>query len=113
MDIAESDAHGVLVASLSGRLDLASAAAAEAALLGMVGKRQPVLVDLSGLAYASSAGLRVLLKVAREAKSTGHGLALCGAQGPVKEVLEVSGFPAMIPLHASRDAGLAALRGQG
>ncbi len=113
MDITASDAHGVLVAALTGRLDLTSAPAAEAALLGMVAKRQPVLIDLSGLAYASSAGLRVLLKAAREAKQTGHGLALCNAQGPVKEVLEISGFPSMIPLHATRDEALAALRGQG
>ena len=62
MDIVESDAQGVILATCSGRLDVTSAAAAEAALLALVARRQPVLMDLAGLGYVSSAGLRVILK---------------------------------------------------
>jgi anti-anti-sigma factor len=110
MEITESDAHGVILAACFGRLDMGSAAAAEASLLALVGQRKPVLLDLAGLGYISSAGLRVILKVAKEAKLTGHGFALAAPQPNVQEVLEVSGFPKMVPLHATRADGLAALR---
>jgi anti-anti-sigma factor len=110
MEITESEAYGVTLAACSGRLDIGSAAAAEQALLALVGQRKPLLLDLSGLSYISSAGLRVILKAAKEAKHTGHGFALAAPQPNVQEVLEISGFQTMVPLHASRAEGLAALR---
>ena len=110
MDIVESDAQGVILATCSGRLDVTSAAAAEAALAALVARRQPVLMDLAGLGYVSSAGLRVILKAAKEAREIGHGFALSAPQPPVREVLEISGFPSMVPLHATQAEALAALR---
>lgn len=110
MDIVESDAQGVILATCSGRLDVTSAAAAEARLLALVARRQPLLLDFAGLRSISSAGLRVILKLAKAARETGHGFALCAPQAAVQEVLEISGFPSLVPLHASQAEALAALR---
>lgn len=111
MEITESRAGGVTVAALAGRLDVATAAAAETGLLAMVGRGGPVLVDLSGVSYVSSAGLRVLLRAAKQAQIAGHALALAAPQPAVQEVLEISGFPAIMPVHETREAGLAAQEG--
>jgi anti-sigma B factor antagonist len=109
MDITETAAGGAEVAILSGRLDAASAAATEARLLGMIGKGRPLVVDLAGVGYVSSAGLRALLKAAKQAQSAKTGFALAAPQAPVREVLETSGFDAILGLHATREAAAASL----
>jgi anti-anti-sigma factor len=95
-----------MVAALSGRLDTATAQAAEAVLLPLV-ESGSVIADLSEVGYVSSAGLRVLLKAAKQARLIGVRFALCGLRQPVLEVLEISGFDTMMQIFPSRDAALA------
>lgn len=49
-------------------------------------------LDLGGVPYMSSAGLRVLLATLKAVKAQGGGLALVRPQAGVREVLEISGF---------------------
>ena len=98
---------GTLVA-LDGRLDSHSAGDAEVRLLAVLA-RGPVVVDLSAVRYVSSAGLRVLLKAAKEARQARSRFAVCGLQAAVREVFEVSGFDRIIetfPGHAEAAAVL-------
>ena len=109
MDITESTAEGVKVAALKGRLDTATAPAAEGKLLGMLEGGAKVVADLAEVHYVSSAGLRVLLKAAKQAKATGGSFAVASPQAPVREVLEISGFDKILGVHASAAAAAAAL----
>ncbi|HEV7455991.1 MAG TPA: STAS domain-containing protein [Roseococcus sp.] len=101
MEITETSEGGKAVAVLDGRLDTATAAAAEAKLLAMLGQGA-VIADLSAVRYVSSAGLRVLLKAAKQAKAAGHAFAVAGLQPAVREVFEISGFDKIIPAFDTR-----------
>jgi len=59
--------------------------------------------------FLSSSGLRILLMLARELKSTGGELRLCAMQPPVAEVFSLTGFNQIFTIHRTRDEALAAL----
>jgi anti-anti-sigma factor len=101
MEITETQEAGKGVAILDGRLDTATAALTETRLLALL-EKGGVIADLSEVRYVSSAGLRVLLKAAKQAKATGASFAVVGLQPPVREVFEISGFDKIIPAFATR-----------
>jgi anti-anti-sigma factor len=65
-----------------------------------------LLFDLEFLEYLSSAGLRVILGAAKEMKRRDGKFVLCALNAYVKEVFEVSGFGAIIPIAESVEAGV-------
>ena len=93
MEFAHENAGDVVVAKLAGRLDSSSAATAEEQLTRLIANSAPRLViDLSKLEYISSAGLRVLLLVARKVQQAQGKLALFGLAPGVRDVFSISGF---------------------
>jgi anti-anti-sigma factor len=109
MEITESDVAGLHVAALEGRLDTETAPAVERQLLDLLG-RSRVVLDMTAVRFVSSAGLRVLLKAAKTAKSLGTGFAVYGLQPAVREVYAISGFDRIVIPHVSRDEAVSALR---
>jgi anti-anti-sigma factor len=87
-----------MVVSLSGEADLFSAAALEDQLKRAVESgADRVIVDLSGLHFIDSTGLRVLLKAADASRhDSGHLYFLQGSP-QVERVLEVSGVKQQLP----------------
>ena len=87
------DADGGPMLRVSGRLDAANAPAFGAALLPLLAevKTTPVL-DLSGVEYISSSGLRVLLQAAKQLQPRGCRLTLTRVPASVYAVLTLSGF---------------------
>ncbi|MBN2560050.1 MAG: STAS domain-containing protein, partial [Phycisphaerae bacterium] len=78
--------------TLSGRLDAVAAQELEPKARALVGggcKR--VVVDLAGLEFVASSGLRVFLALAKLVKRAGGKLAFCNLQAPVREVFDISG----------------------
>jgi anti-anti-sigma factor len=110
MQVDESRDGDVLVLSLSGRLDAVSSPAVEARLLDAVRRSSAVVLDLSGLDYVSSAGLRILLKTAKEAKAAQSRFALAALRPAVHEVFEVSGFFSILAAYPSLAEAVAAVR---
>jgi len=106
MQITASKSGEVTIAAFEGRLDTMTAIEAEKTLLPLV-QDGAVIADLSEVGYVSSAGLRVLLKAAKLARSTGVRFALCGLQQAVFEVFEISGFNNVISIFPTRDQALA------
>ena len=110
MDVEEIPNGGATLFRAKGRVDSSSSAAFEAALLPRIrdGARRVVL-DLSGVEYVSSAGLRVMLMAAKAAKAGGGQLALFGLSPTVEEVFQVSGFSKIIPILATEAEALSAV----
>lgn len=108
MNVSVEKLGDIAVMAVSGQLNSANAAAAEATLLGRVdsGERRCVL-DFSALDYISSAGLRVVLLLAKRLKQTQGSLVLCGLQPHVREVFDISGFLAILQVADTRDQALA------
>lgn len=98
-------AGATLVWELSGSLDVASAPRLEDALEDAVATGDlRLVVDLQGLEYVSSAGLRALLKAAKRLR-----IALCTANGHVARVLEAGGIARLLPVRPDLESALLAL----
>jgi len=111
----------VVVLSPRGRVDHAAAEELQTALaphLARCGEgRDHVVVDFAGVDYISSAGLRILMLAAKQAKAQRGFLAVAAVQPLVQEILEISKFTLVIrtlpsvreAVAAASAAGLAAL----
>lgn len=111
MEFAHENAGDVVVARLSGRLDSQSAPSAEEQLTQLIGNERPRLaIDLSNLEYVSSAGLRVLLLVARKVQQAQGKLALFGLAPGVRDVFSISGFDTIFTVRDNAAAAMEAVR---
>jgi anti-sigma B factor antagonist len=91
----EAIAPGVCLLRLSGDLDIDTAELASEAIRANVGPpARIVLLDLSGVTFCSSAGLRVLTAAARKAATQGIDLGLVGSGRPVRRPMQVTGLDA-------------------
>lgn len=97
----------ILIVSAAGQINSANAAELETCLLEWVqeGEHKWVL-DMAGVEYISSAGLRVVLLLAKRLKQNGGHLVLCSLQPHVLEVFDISGFLSILDVADSRDAAL-------
>ena len=82
-----------------GRLDTLTAPEGEKTALAALAAHEKLALDLTGLDYLSSAGLRTLLRLAKQAKKDGKQFAITGAAGIVKEVLENSGLDMLLTMY--------------
>jgi len=110
MEIAEQRENGKLVMRVSGRLDSSTSPRLEEQLTSVIQDGQTrIAINLEALEYISSAGLRVLLKTARNLKAAGGGLVLCCMRDYVREVFDLSGFASVIPITAQEAGAVARL----
>lgn len=72
-----------------------------------------VVVDLAEVTYVSSAGLRVLLVCAKQAKRANRGLALCQLQAHILRLFDCAGMTPLFFMHPTADDAHAALRQRG
>ncbi|MGE4554509.1 MAG: STAS domain-containing protein [Desulfovibrionaceae bacterium] len=112
MDLRVDKTGPVWVARLTGRLDALGAPEAEPGLEALAAQAAaPVALDLSGLEFLASLGIGLILRLARGLRARGLGLALCGARGPVREVLDIAGLSSMLPTAPDPAAAAARLGG--
>ena len=109
MEIHSEREGGALIAKAEGRVDGSNAREFEEALQATIGENDRVLIlDLEALSYISSAGLRVLLLIAKKLQRQSGKLVVCSLSDPINEVFEISGFSKIIPTYGSRSRALAA-----
>jgi len=111
MSFTETQFEDLPVIALAGRIDSGTAKSYEDYLLARLEDGRPALVlDLGGVDYISSAGLRVLLIAVKRAAAQNRGFALCQLQDTVAEVLEISGLTALLRVQPDLAAAAAAVR---
>ncbi len=91
MTISKQQNGTALTLALQGRLDTVTSPELEAELKNSLDGVDSLVLDLSGLEYISSAGLRVLLS-AHKTMSVRSGMKVTNAGEIVREVFEVTGF---------------------
>lgn len=107
MQIAESRVNGIVAVAPAGRIDTTTAPALEQHLIGLLnGGERRIVVDLTGVDYISSAGLRVMLLLARRLQDAGGRLGLCGMGDPVRQVFQLAGFLPLFVVHDTRQAAV-------
>lgn len=105
IDSTKQDKANVL--RVKGRMDAVSAPSFEERITQMIQEGgQNFIVDFSELEYISSAGLRSILASAKKIKAKQGAFFLADLRDTVKEVFEISGFQAIIPMYESVDAAL-------
>ena len=98
----------VLVATATGRIDFAGAQVLEGALAPALAPDGPVrgiVIDLAGVDYISSVGLRVLMVAAKAMRARKASIAVASLQPVVAEIFEISRFHHVVDVRGSvRDA---------
>ena len=112
LEIREERLDDVLVVAPRGRIDAVTSDELEPRLLAVVaGRGARLVVDMEGVEYISSAGLRVLLRLAKKAKEQSGRVVLSSLGPAVRQVFELAGFLALFEVEASRELALARLTG--
>jgi anti-anti-sigma factor len=109
MDLQPRRFADTLILAPVGRLDHANAESLREALaphmLRCAAAQDQLVLDLSGVDYISSAGLRVLMLARKQAKAQGGTLVIAGLQPVVREIFEISRFTVVFEVFPSvRDA---------
>ena len=98
--------------ALRGRLDTTGVGEIELKFTShTVPRGKPLLLDMSEVTFLSSLGLRMLLTVAKALDRHGAKTVLLSPQPAVREVLKLSGFDQLIPIHNDNETALAFLAG--
>jgi anti-anti-sigma factor len=114
VELKQSRVADVVVVAVSGRVDHANADQFRTELwphvAGCAAGGDRLVLDLAGMEYISSAGLRVLMLASRQAKSRDGTLVVCGLQPIVGEIFRISRFDVVFTVLPDRNAALAELR---
>ncbi len=100
----------VEVVLIEGHLDASMANTVNEKLNDVLeGDCSKLIVDLEGLEYISSAGLRVLLYAAKKMQEKEGKTALCSIRKNVQRVLDISGLNTIFLTYEDRDVALSSM----
>jgi anti-sigma B factor antagonist len=106
--IQQEQQGAVRILALSGRLDTETSADLELALQDLqAAGATHFLIDMADIGYVSSAGLRVLLALAKQLDGGRGSLRLCELNAAVMQVFDVAGFSKLFLIYPTRAAALA------
>jgi anti-sigma B factor antagonist len=84
---------GNMVAFLEGRLDTPTASEAEQALSPLYDyEGKDIVIDCTGLEYICSAGLRIFLRILKNAEEKGDHLYIRGINDDIRAIFAMTGF---------------------
>lgn len=107
MQILVSQHNADTVLSLAGRMDATTAHLFEESCREQLSKGvKHLVVDMEGIVYISSAGLRCILVVQKTMKEENCVMTFCALQPMVVDVFRISGFNRILTLRATREEAL-------
>lgn len=102
--------NGIRLIKLVGQLDIKGVGDVETKFVGhTAGREIPVIVDLSGVTYLSSAGIRLILWTAKAVIEKAGKFVLLNPIPSVADVLDVSGMKNIVPIYNDLDVAAADL----
>lgn len=110
MKLSSEEMDGVTRVVLEGRLDIEGAAAVDLRMNVIAGSASRLLVDLQGVSFLGSMGLRSLVVPAQAVKRRGGKIVLFAPNAMVEEVLRASNINTIIPVRHDLDSALAELQ---
>lgn len=110
MEITTVDMGGVTKISLTGSLDLKSTPDLESRFASMTENVQSAVIDLSGIEYLSSIGVRSLIGAGKKLAGRGGRLVLLNPQTVVRTVLFTTGVDRVMPIVFDEDEAINAAR---
>ncbi len=101
-----------LIVKAKGRIDGTNAKDFQVELEAAIDlSESAVILDMEHLSYISSAGLRVILLMAKTLRNQKTKFAVCSLSDSIREIFEISGFDQIVSIHDSQAAALASLNG--
>jgi anti-sigma B factor antagonist len=105
--------RGVVIAELTGDIDMSTVAGLRERLFGLADSGQPLIIDLSRITFIDSAGLGALVATARRADVHGGSLHAVCSRPQTRRLLWLTGVDRRIPLSATVDGALMLLTASG
>ncbi len=97
--------NGIILIQLGGKLDIFGTGEIETKFAGYcAGDKVRVIVDLSGVSFLASIGIRMLTITAKSIGSRGGKMVLLNPTDEVHGVLEITGIPAIIPIYSNLES---------
>ena len=94
--------NDIRMIKLGGKLDIVGTGEIETKFTGYCsGDKVRVMVDLSGVSFLASIGIRLLMLNAKSVAKRGGKMVIVNPIPDVQRVLEVTGIPAIIPIYSS------------
>jgi anti-sigma B factor antagonist len=112
MEVTVREIAGVHVVELAGQLDANTSPAAQRQIMDLVAQDARILLDMAGVSFMSSAGVRLLLSTYREVKARQATVALAGLSSDIADTLSATGFLPYFAVYATQESGVAALQVQ-
>ena len=101
---------GMTVVAVKGEIDGSSAPSLQEKILPLLQKDAALVLDLGAVSYMSSAGLRMLLLLYRQAASQNGRVAIAGLAESIRDTMEVTGFLKFFTVASSVDEAPATLK---
>ena len=92
MNVEEVKGEGTVQLNVSGKIDAITATEFQNAILKGFQKSNNVILNMEGVQYVSSAGLRGLMIGQKTASSKGGRFTVINVTDPVKDILRVTGL---------------------
>lgn len=110
MEISIEKKDGVTVVNLVGDIDTKTAPVVSDKVSPLAGNEPKIILNLTGVPYMSSAGLRVLLSVYREITKKESKLILVGVSEHLKDTMSITGFLDFFQLADTIEEGIQGLQ---
>jgi len=109
MDVRVTESVGVTVIAIDGEIDTNTAPIAQQQILPLATAGRRLVIDMTKVAYMSSAGIRMLLSTYRQVNSAGGKIVLVGLSEDVRDTMSITGFIKFFQTYDTVDAGRQAL----
>ena len=100
----------IAIATLAGEIDGKTAPEVQDRLLPVIADHSKLVIDMSQVTFLSSAGLRTLLLLYRQASTHNGKVALAGLQESIQDVMSITGFLNYFKVTKSVDEALKAVQ---
>jgi anti-anti-sigma factor len=98
MEISINDAGSTATVTLAGRLDISGAESIDLPLAALSGRINRILIDMAGVTFIASIGLRHLVTAAKVVQRRGGQLILINPTAAVVEVITAAGLSELLPI---------------
>ncbi len=111
MEIKVRKTGDVSILDFSGKLDTGTSAEAESAInVVLEGGCSKVIINLRGIEYVSSSGLRVFLITVKKIATLEGKFIICEPNDVVTEILDISGFSTILDVRKTEAEALSAIQ---
>jgi anti-sigma B factor antagonist len=111
IEINQTQSGNMLILSLSGKIDAMTSKELEAALNSLTGHDGVnIVLDMGGVEYISSSGLRILMAALNRVRQSHGDLVLTSLQPMVMEVFEITGIKRFFSIYPNKSDALNSLK---